>query len=737
MFALVQPAEGRLMSESSAAPQRLSRIARHYLADQDYLQTHREQEARRLATLAGIQQIIADFIASRSAIRPFRDQLDAYLRQPEGDDWGARTLWMMNLNKLASNHDQRAETTLRTMLDGLNATNVAERFEAFARFLEEEKRRLNQSASKLVAPGHAPFFISLLADWLDPDGRVVVAWPTVREGLRVLLDAHALPDTVMLARIRDGVRIATAQDYANVQHALQWCATIEPEIARVFRWWDKRFLDWVRLHKAEVGEWLDIHEHGPVLMSNAPLEPLEPEQLRERIRAIRRELLVPDHLVRRVYHALVLGQHVILSGPPGTGKTALASLLPRELWHAREEQPPEAASSYTVRVVTATDEWTPRHVIGGIMPVTSNGQVSYEIVYGCLARTIMDNWNLDEYQPQSWTAARRCGVFADNGQASELYRGRWLVIDEFNRAPIDLALGEALTAIGSSAVALNVPTAQGVSPLPIPADFRIIGTLNTFDRHFLNRISEALKRRFTFIEMLPPPRQEREAEQAIVLRKVLAHLQPVSRDSIRADGLRWPGLVALSEGEDIPWQRQWEDDTAARHCFEEGWRLFEAIRLYRQFGTAQALGWATAYLGAGLLDGLALDDATGWRNCLDAAFADTLADQLQILFPDEIEALLALLRTSGAGDFVQEYHAMLTRLTSLRRRSAQVMALQSVRDAQGQPALSLAAVRDIVNGDTQQVPASVLVPLFHADQPRQHLPALEERLERFLFERMI
>ena len=38
----------------------------------------------------------------------------------------------------------------------------------------------------------------------------------------------------------------------------------------------------------------------------------------------------------------------------------------------------------------------------------------------------------------------------------------------------------------------------------LPRDFRIIGTLNSFDRHFLNQISEAMKRRFDFIDVLPP-----------------------------------------------------------------------------------------------------------------------------------------------------------------------------------------------------------------------------------------
>jgi MoxR-like ATPase len=725
------------MTPGSTPEQRIALIAQRYLEDAEYLHWNRDNDPRRMASLSGIQSIIGDFVAGTTDLKTFRDRLDAHLRQPENDLWGTRGFWMMTINQLVNNHDNLAEGKVRSTLHGLNATNVGERFEAFTRFLEEEKQRFPQRRSKLAAPGRSPFIVSLFALWLDPGGGVVVTWPTMREGLRALLDLNALPAASPLVRTWDGVRISTAQDYAAVCQSLQAVSTLVPQVTTATQWWDERFLEWVRQHKLELPEWLDVSEPVIKTFPDTPLAPVPPDSLAERIRRLRRELLIGEDVLRRVYHALILGQHVILSGPPGTGKTRLAMMLPQVVWGG-EEQSDGIPASYTASVVTATDEWTPRHVIGGIVPLTSNGQVTYEIAYGCLARTIIENWNLDPDLPDSWTAPQRRTVTVRHGETETQYRGCWLVIDEFNRAPIDLALGEALTALGSTGIGLTVPTAIGPALLQIPSDFRIIGTLNTFDRHFLNQMSEALKRRFAFIEVLPPTRGERDAEQAIVIRAALERLQPLRNGTISEDGRTWDGLVRVDEGSDtIPWTCDWVGDTAAEGCFAEGWRLFEVIRLYRQFGTAQAISWTVRYLGAGLLDGLDFDDQDGWRRCLGEAFADTLADQLQILFPDEIEVLLAYLNTTDAPTFAEAYNQILGSLISTKRRNAQMLALQSIRDPNGRPYLDLAEARAIVQDERGTVPEPVLSTLFHAAQQRGALLQLTERLERLLFERTI
>jgi 5-methylcytosine-specific restriction enzyme B len=67
------------------------------------------------------------------------------------------------------------------------------------------------------------------------------------------------------------------------------------------------------------------------------------------------------------------------------------------------------------------------------------------------------------------------------------------------------------------------------------------------------------------------------------------------------------------------------------------WNLFEAIRVFRQLGTAQAIAVFTN-LFAGRLVGME------WAEALDTALADSLADQLQVMTRDEQHVIQAYVR---------------------------------------------------------------------------------------------
>ena len=187
-----------------------------------------------------------------------------------------------------------------------------------------------------------------------------------------------------------------------------------------------------------------------------------PPDLEDRIQRIKARLAIDDQTIMEVVTNLLMGKDVILIGSPGTGKTELAKMIPSIIF----DRP--------YRIETATSDWTTYDVIGGLM---YDGK-KMSIKLGCVAQTALN--------------------------------GEWLIIDEFNRADIDKAFGGMFTAIESRR--LNIPTLDNrTRTIQIPEDYRIIGTLNTYDRHFLFNISYALMRRFAFIGMPIPPRDEERA----------------------------------------------------------------------------------------------------------------------------------------------------------------------------------------------------------------------------------
>jgi MoxR-like ATPase len=208
---------------------------------------------------------------------------------------------------------------------------------------------------------------------------------------------------------------------------------------------------------------------------------------RARTQLQEQSIVLPDveDLVTRCVAALLVG-HLILQGPPGTGKTTLARIL---------------ADAFEVQLLesTATSEWSPFHVVGGLQPSSDN---SLKPSYGKVS-----------------DAALKCAVHVradvnaeaegtDDAPAAQAQRrqGSWLLIDEFNRADIDKAIGSLYTML-SSCDAANLDRSpidlwfetEGRQQLWVPSRFRIIGAMNDLDTSFVNPISQGLTRRFQFI----------------------------------------------------------------------------------------------------------------------------------------------------------------------------------------------------------------------------------------------
>jgi hypothetical protein len=184
-----------------------------------------------------------------------------------------------------------------------------------------------------------------------------------------------------------------------------------------------------------------------------------------------RGYFIDESKVFEIVCNLVQKRMIILEGAPGSGKTRLAKLLSEIVLRQSEHE------SYTLAPVDP--EWTKYNCIGGLCKKGNH----FGPYIGKLTDAVLKS-------------------IESNGR-------HWLILDEFNRGDIDAYLTSTLSGMPLDEGILEFDHAfpdkkEPAAKFRMPLNFRIICTMNSYDKNHLYKMPAAFNRRSGNIQINKP-----------------------------------------------------------------------------------------------------------------------------------------------------------------------------------------------------------------------------------------